>query len=54
VQLSEKVEEVMAREIKNDQELSKQIEFIKQAQQAGVIQKPQYNLASMVNVVTSA
>lgn len=52
-QLSKTLEELMIQEKKNNQKLNEQLKFLQQAQQAGVISKPQYNLASLVNVRTS-
>ncbi|MDT3282203.1 MULTISPECIES: hypothetical protein [Shewanella] len=51
--LSKKLEELMIQEKKNNQKLNEQLQFLQQAQQAGVISKPQYSLASLVNVRTS-
>ena len=51
--LSDKVNELLVKNQKDNRDLAKQIEFLKQAQKIGVINKPEYNLASMVTVATS-
>lgn len=52
--LTKDLEKLLKQEQDKSEEVREQLEFIKQAQQQGIIKKPQYNLASLVNVVTSA
>lgn len=52
--LAKQIEAMLKENNRTDTELSKQLEFLKQAQTAGVIKKPQYNLASKVYLRTSA
>ena len=51
--LHKQLEALMAQKKQENQQLKQQLQFIKQAQKAGLINKPQYNLASQVNVISS-
>lgn len=52
--LTDKVNKVLQKNKSENQNLAKQIAFLEQAQKEGVINKPEYKLASIVNMATSA
>uniref|UniRef100_A0A486XU59 Uncharacterized protein n=1 Tax=Rheinheimera sp. BAL341 TaxID=1708203 RepID=A0A486XU59_9GAMM len=47
-ELAKQIETVVEAQKQNNQALSRQLEFLKQAQRAGVVKKPEYSLASKV------
>lgn len=51
--LTKDLEKLLKQEKDKSKEVREQLEFIKKAQRQGIIKKPEYNLASVVNVVTS-
>ncbi|MEE1999954.1 hypothetical protein QWY20_00680 [Alkalimonas sp. MEB108] len=53
-ELAKQIETVVEAQKQNNQALSKQLEFLKQAQRAGVVKKPEYNLASKVYLQRAA
>jgi|GEM_PF-2179377 len=51
--LATEVEKLISEKKQSNDDIRQQLDFIKKAQQSGLINKPKYDLASVVNVVTS-
>jgi len=52
--LAQQVEKLISEQKQKDGTVKQQLEFLSQAQKSGVIKKPEYDLASVVNVATSS
>lgn len=52
--LDKQIERIIETQKEQNKKLNQQLEFLKQAQKAGVIKKPEYNLASKVYLSSRA